>query len=88
MKGQSSGSFDGNTLASNTLAGIKVLESSSATLSTNTFNQNRNALYLGEAVSGSFENNVCTSFAEDILLEGPSTDMTLDGNRCPKLTAA
>ena len=88
MKGQSSGSFDGNTLASNTLAGIKVVESSSATLSTNTFNQNRNALYLGEAVSGSFENNVCTSFAEDILLEGPSTDMTLDGNRCPKLTAA
>jgi len=88
LKGQSSGSFEGNTLASNTLAGIKVLEDSSVTLSANTFDKNRNALYLGESVSGSFENNVCSSFAEDILLEGPSTDVTLDGNRCPKLTAA
>jgi len=88
MKGQSSGRFEGNILASNTLAGLKVLENSSATLSTNTFASNRNALYLGETVSGSFENNVCTSFSEDILLEGPSSEMTLDGNRCPKLTAA
>ena len=88
MKSQSSGSFERNTLASNTLAGIKVLESSSATLSANTFENNRNALYLGESVSGSFENNVCISFTEDILLEGPSTEMTLEGNRCPKITAA